>query len=153
MKYLAYHFQKNGDFTTQGTNYNYLITDPASTYSGSRLFARNVHTKNLNMVSLNLGVSVQQSFANVYRLGAHLFYERRLTGHKLKSRSDFLDFPGRYWVQEQKIGKNLLRVGVDFKYQPEAVGFFGLVGIDYAKAFSGNGYRDFGGDLKFGYKF
>ena len=82
-----------------------------------------------------------------------MFYERRLDNGKLKSTSDFVDFAGHKWNQELETSKNVVRVGVDFKYQPAPVGFYGMLGVDYGKGFSGNGYRDYGVDLKFGYKF
>ena len=161
--YLAYFYERHSNFTTSGMNANHLINHTDTTggatnlkYSGRNLFARRIQdTTDPHYLTLNLGASIQHNFAQNYRWSAHAFYERRLNNNKIKSESSFVDWPGSVWYQEREIGKNLLRLGADLRYQPAADGYFVLFGVDYGRAFgnSNGGYRDYGADLKFGVNF
>lgn len=161
--YLAYFYERHSNFTTSGMNANHLINHTDTTggatnlkYSGRNLFARRIQdTTDPHYLTLNLGASIQHNFAQNYRWSAHAFYERRLNNNKIKSESSFVDWPGSVWYQEREIGKSLLRLGADLRYQPAADGYFVLFGVDYGRAFgnSNGGYRDYGADLKFGVNF
>ena len=161
--YLAYFYERHSNFTTSGMNANHLINHTDTTggatnlkYSGRNLFARRIQdTTDPHYLTLNLGASIQHNFAQNYRWSAHAFYERRLNNNKIKSESSFVDWPGSVWYQEREIGKNLMRLGADLRYQPAADGYFVLFGVDYGRAFgnSNGGYRDYGADLKFGVNF
>lgn len=157
--YLAYFYQKNHSFRTQGMDFDHLINHTDITggnnthsYSGKKLFARHARGTRPHYVSLNLGAAIEHDFAQKYRWSAHAFYERRLNSDKIKSRSYFFEYPGT-WIQEQNIGKNMLRLGADLRYQPSVTGFFALLGFDFNKAFGANNYRDYGVDAKLGIHF
>ena len=158
--YVVYHHIYDSKFRTKGTRYNPAFFENSQnvqmanlSYSGARLFARDIRTYKPSYLAANLGIAIQHHLGETLRLSAHLFYERNLTGGNLHSKAQFVDFQGRYFKQSLHTARDLMRLGIDFKLQPETVGFYGTLGLDYAKSFNGDHYTEYSADLKFGYKF
>ena len=160
--YIDYHYFHQEKFhhagiSYRGTAFFNSLQQTSATYAGNNLFARNVHAKNSNFVSANLGLTFKQNLADFWNLGIHGFYERRLLGDKFKSTARFTDF-GNDFEQTLKLSQNFFRLGFDLNYESpinaNGIGYFASVGVDYEISEGGaDKYRAYGADLKGGLKF
>ena len=160
--YIDYQYFRQQGINHPGVNYRNSrvfesIVNSGYKYSGGNLFARHIAAKNLNTVSANIGINVQQTLSAPWSLGAHLFYERRLNGKDFKTTAQFNDFAGTF-EQTYKLNQNFVRFGVDVNYETplnaRGIVYYATVGIDYETAAGGNNkYRAYGADLKGGIKF
>ncbi len=154
--YLDYHHFRQDSFHHAGVSYRGAAFYNNG-YSGNKLFARNIHAKNSNFVSANVGVTFKQILAGNWNFNANAFYERRLTPNKLKAHAAFDDFAGEF-EQTLKLSQNFFRVGLDLNYETpinaNGIGYFASVGVDFEASAGGKDkYRAYGGNIKGGIRF
>ena len=160
--YIDYQYFRQQGINHPGVNYRNSrvfesIVNSGYKYSGGNLFARHIAAKNLNAVSANIGLNVQQTLVAPWSLGAHLFYERRLNGKDFKTSAQFNDFAGTF-EQTYQLNQNFVRFGMDVNYETpldaRGIVYYATIGIDYETAAGGNNkYRAYGADFKGGIKF
>lgn len=160
--YIDYQYFRQQGINHPGVNYRNSrvfesIVNSGYKYSGGNLFARHIAAKNLNTVSANIGLNVQQTLVAPWSLGAHLFYERRLNGKDFKTSAQFNDFAGTF-EQTYQLNQNFVRFGMDVNYETpldaRGIVYYATIGIDYEMAAGGNNkYRAYGADFKGGIKF